>query len=376
MTDDAPGWKPDPSGTHDHRYWDGSQWTEHVSDAGVAAVDPYVAPAPEAPTESLPTAATGDAPPPVPGEPDATIVGATGAGSDPTSTWPAAPGAPAPPPPYVPPTPASDGGSGGSKRGLLIGAGILAAVVAAVIAIMALGGDDDPSVRAQLASKLRAEEDSLSGSQAECVADLIVDEAGEDAFADTDWDADDPPPEFISALLSVGLTTLAEECDISESAFGGDTDGGDSSTTDGSGDGGSYGSDPELDALYDDCQAGDYQACDDLFFQSPTDSEYERFGDTCGERNEPSGTCVSLYGGGDDDGGGFTDAGALPDNFEDIIADTYVTSLGLDRDKAECLADKIGEAIREGLLDQEDAFTEVFDYLEECDISMEELSGG
>ena len=35
-----PAWHPDPSGRHQHRYWDGSQWTEHVSDNGTSATDP------------------------------------------------------------------------------------------------------------------------------------------------------------------------------------------------------------------------------------------------------------------------------------------------------------------------------------------------
>ncbi len=34
------GWNPDPTGRHELRYWDGQQWSEHVSDAGTAAVDP------------------------------------------------------------------------------------------------------------------------------------------------------------------------------------------------------------------------------------------------------------------------------------------------------------------------------------------------
>jgi hypothetical protein len=33
-------WHPDPTGRHEHRYWDGERWTEHVADAGVAATDP------------------------------------------------------------------------------------------------------------------------------------------------------------------------------------------------------------------------------------------------------------------------------------------------------------------------------------------------
>jgi hypothetical protein len=41
MTDATASWQPDPTGRHDHRYWDGSRWTEHVADVGVAATDPY-----------------------------------------------------------------------------------------------------------------------------------------------------------------------------------------------------------------------------------------------------------------------------------------------------------------------------------------------
>ena len=39
-TSGPPAWHPDPTGRHEHRYWDGSQWTEHVSDRGAAAMDP------------------------------------------------------------------------------------------------------------------------------------------------------------------------------------------------------------------------------------------------------------------------------------------------------------------------------------------------
>ena len=35
-----PAWHADPTGRHHHRYWDGSQWTEHVSDNGTASTDP------------------------------------------------------------------------------------------------------------------------------------------------------------------------------------------------------------------------------------------------------------------------------------------------------------------------------------------------
>jgi hypothetical protein len=34
------GWHPDPTGRHDHRWWDGTTWTDQVSDAGTAGTDP------------------------------------------------------------------------------------------------------------------------------------------------------------------------------------------------------------------------------------------------------------------------------------------------------------------------------------------------
>lgn len=33
-------WNIDPTERHQHRWWDGRQWTEHVSDNGTASIDP------------------------------------------------------------------------------------------------------------------------------------------------------------------------------------------------------------------------------------------------------------------------------------------------------------------------------------------------
>ena len=43
------GWLADPGGAHELRYWDGTAWTDHVSDQGVAAVDPPAGPLPPPP---------------------------------------------------------------------------------------------------------------------------------------------------------------------------------------------------------------------------------------------------------------------------------------------------------------------------------------
>lgn len=34
------GWHPDPTGRHDHRWWDGARWTANAADAGVPVSDP------------------------------------------------------------------------------------------------------------------------------------------------------------------------------------------------------------------------------------------------------------------------------------------------------------------------------------------------
>ena len=36
----APDWYPDPYGRHEMRFYDGTQWTEHVSSHGKQSVDP------------------------------------------------------------------------------------------------------------------------------------------------------------------------------------------------------------------------------------------------------------------------------------------------------------------------------------------------
>lgn len=55
----------------------------------------------------------------------------------------------------------------------------------------------------------------------------------------------------------------------------------------------SYGDDPDLDALHDACAAGDLESCDTLYLTSPIGSEYETFGSTCGGTQEDTfGQCM------------------------------------------------------------------------------------
>ncbi len=54
MVEQTPGWHPDPSGRHEHRFWDGSSWTASVADAGVVTVDQEGATAEPGATAELP----------------------------------------------------------------------------------------------------------------------------------------------------------------------------------------------------------------------------------------------------------------------------------------------------------------------------------
>jgi hypothetical protein len=63
-------WLPDPTGAHELRYWNGSAWTEHVSDQGTTGQDP-VAAEPPPPAAAFP-------PPPTPPPAGATSAPAGG----------------------------------------------------------------------------------------------------------------------------------------------------------------------------------------------------------------------------------------------------------------------------------------------------------
>jgi len=47
-----PAWYPDPTGAHEHRWWDGADWTSHVADAGVASREPVAESLARTPTSS------------------------------------------------------------------------------------------------------------------------------------------------------------------------------------------------------------------------------------------------------------------------------------------------------------------------------------
>ena len=79
------GWFADPGGRHEHRYWDGASWTDHVADRGIAGVDPVAGPAPvtaSAHPATSPGMPLGVAPPPsVPTTSDAWFAAQSGPGA-------------------------------------------------------------------------------------------------------------------------------------------------------------------------------------------------------------------------------------------------------------------------------------------------------
>ncbi len=52
MTIVSANWYPDPAGQHELRFYDGTQWTDHVSTRGVASLGPIVVAASNAPAET------------------------------------------------------------------------------------------------------------------------------------------------------------------------------------------------------------------------------------------------------------------------------------------------------------------------------------
>jgi hypothetical protein len=78
-------WQPDPTGKHDHRWWDGERWTEHVADAGQASVDPLESEVPP-PSGGTPSDAAGTSSSDVAGaSPGGWAQGASEQGRDPDS---------------------------------------------------------------------------------------------------------------------------------------------------------------------------------------------------------------------------------------------------------------------------------------------------
>jgi hypothetical protein len=94
MVDSPAGWHPDPYRTHELRYFDGSSWTEHVSDQGQASTAPAAYPSAPTTSPAAPTATLTPVPTPEPSPQPAPTPA--------PAAWGTTPPGPAQPPPVAP----------------------------------------------------------------------------------------------------------------------------------------------------------------------------------------------------------------------------------------------------------------------------------
>ena len=210
-----------------------------------------------------------------------------------------------PAPPAPPRTRAPDRRTG---RAGLIGAAAVAVAVSGAIFLLNGGGDSEPASEVFLAVVDESLSEAGVGDEARgCVGGTLI--AGGhleqlDALAEGDIDsalfeslqqfnqgvigtADLPVP-LGSALegYAAALQQCLNESEIASALSVGAADNAPQTFGD---------SDP-LDQLWRDCEAEDFVGCDILNLASPVGTDYEAFGQTCGQRGIPAeGSCVLQY---------------------------------------------------------------------------------
>ncbi len=184
------GWQPDPFGRHEYRYWDGSAWSDQVSDAGVVASDP---PGGGPPTVSTPVTAANPAAPPM--------------------------GAPLPGSP-----PPSDGGS---KRSLPVGLlaliGVAVAAAVAGLFIFVLGGDDDSGGTGEFSGTISEDEPfvvrTFDMEAGQAVRAVVTPEGDFDPLVTLGIDRD-----VIATTLVASLSGIVDEDEIQDALEDEDSD--------------------------------------------------------------------------------------------------------------------------------------------------------
>ena len=186
MNAPTPGWNPDPTGRHEYRYWDGTRWTDDVSDNGVTSVDPVDGGAADATAPLDPTQQYGAAGGGYGAQP--------GYGQGPTSG-------------QYPGQPVRSGPSTGLIVGLAAVAGVLN--VGNVFLVTRDGGDDDaattggdevdPIVSAMAEGIVESSGGQVTQEQAECAAQAMLDELGLGTLIEIGASGEDP---FTSGALT------------------------------------------------------------------------------------------------------------------------------------------------------------------------------
>ncbi len=211
------GWYPDPTGRHQHRYFDGDDWTDSVADGQAVSSDPVKGGGPAAGGAGAGATQVISVPPqqpPAPGQSTPPTQGTPAASLPPTHPTPAAgvaggapPGAPLGN--YAGP-PGGPGPGGKSKTGLIIGIVVVLIAVAVGVVLLTQGGDDDGGETASEPS-----EDASDDPEEEEDPELtdLFDPMGEGAVDDAD-DDDEPVDE-------PDTTEPADEPDTTEPDNGG-----------------------------------------------------------------------------------------------------------------------------------------------------------
>lgn len=185
----APAWQPDPTGRHELRYWDGTRWTDHVSDRGTTATDPVGSP-PSA-TQHGPQPGPTAAPQSQPGQPAQPPATQQRAG------FPAqpGPGATVQQPAYGQGPPSGGYGAGGPSggehfaggdgsgpgsglsTGLLVGLGVLVLVlIGGIVFVLTSKDDDEPDDRTDDTTSTTSTTESTTTTVDDTTSDQVVEE--------------------------------------------------------------------------------------------------------------------------------------------------------------------------------------------------------
>jgi hypothetical protein len=187
------GWNPDPTGRHEYRYWDGTTWTDDVSDNGVTTVDPVDAAPPADPTLAQGAPQFGQQPGGYPAQPGYDPYGSSGA---------------------VPPAqPAKSGPS----TGLVVGLAVVAVALIVGLVVVLTGGDDDGDQENIATDSPEQSDDEVTDDEVE---DEVADNMPDIDLDDLDTSGDESSNDALVQAMALGLqessggaiTTEQAEC--------------------------------------------------------------------------------------------------------------------------------------------------------------------
>jgi hypothetical protein len=103
------------------------------------------------------------------------------------------------------------------RRTPLIGSIVVLALGIGAGACSSSEKDDPKELRKDLSEQFQEGKDGLDKKQADCFADVLIDEVGADELADVDFSADEPPEDLQDAFTAAAVRAVAE-CDLNISA--------------------------------------------------------------------------------------------------------------------------------------------------------------